>query len=147
MPLAADINHAVWPIGPVGVPTELHLLFPLIAFKYTRYPNAVKAFVAFLMEKEQYQTLLRSSVGYVSQSLKAYENDSSWFSDPKITAFREVSARARSGSYAGKLGQAAAAALADFVVVDMFSEAVTGQVPPKEAVRRAERRAQRFYRV
>jgi len=60
--------------------------------------------------------------------------------------FREVSARARSGAYAGKLGQAAAAVLADFVVVDMFAETVTGQLSPKEAMPKAEKRAQRFYR-
>jgi multiple sugar transport system substrate-binding protein len=85
-------------------------------------------------------------VGYISQSLKAYENDSSWFVDPRITPFREVSARARSGAFAGKLGQAAAGALADFVVVDMFAEAVTGQLSPKDAMRKAQTRAQRFYR-
>ena len=146
LPIASDINHATWPIGPVGVPTELHLVFPLIAFKYTKYPNAAKAFLAFMMEKEQYQSLLRSSIGYISQSLKAYENDPSWFADAKITPFREVSARARSGAYAGRLGQAAAAVLADFVVVDMFAETVTGQLSPKEAMEKAEKRAQRFYR-
>jgi multiple sugar transport system substrate-binding protein len=146
MPMAADIGHATWPIGPAGTPTELHLIFPLITFKYTKYPNAAKAFLTFMMEKEQYQSLLRSSVGYVSQSLQAYENDPAWFTDSKITPFREVSARARSGAYAGKLGQAAAAALADFVVVDMFAEAVTGQLTPREAMEKAEKRAQRFYR-
>jgi multiple sugar transport system substrate-binding protein len=146
MTIAGDIGHASWPIGPIGTPTELHLVFPLMTFKYTKYPNAARAFLAFMMEKEQYQNLLRSSVGYISQSLKAYENDPAWFTDAKITAFREVSARARSGAYAGKLGQAAAAALADFVVVDMFAEAVTGQLTPREAMERAEKRAQRFYR-
>ena len=80
----------------------------MIVLKYTKYPNATKAFLAFMMEKAQYQYLLRSSIGYISQSLKAYENDPSWFTDPKITPFREVSARARSGAYAGKLGHAAA---------------------------------------
>lgn len=147
MPIAADINHATWPVGPVGVPTELHLLFPLIVFKYTKYPSAAKAFLAFMLEREQYQSMLRSSVGYISQSLKAYENDPSWFNDPKITPFREVSARARSGGYAGQLGQAAAATLADFVVVDMFAEAATGQLSAKEAAEKAEKRAQRFYRA
>ena len=146
MPIAADIGHATWPIGPAGTPTELHLVFPLITFKYTKYPNAAKAFLTFMMEKEQYQNLLRSSVGYISQSLQAYENDPAWFTDAKITPFREVSARARSGAYAGKLGQAAAAALADFVVVDMFAEVVTGQLTPREAMEKAEKRAQRFYR-
>ena len=74
-----------------------------------------------MVEKEQYQKLPRSSVGYISHPLRVYDNDPSWFADPKITPFREVSGRARSGAYAGKLGQAAAAVLADFVVVDMFA--------------------------
>lgn len=147
MPIAADINHATWPVGPVGVPTELHLLFPLVTLSYTRYPKAAKALTAFLLEKDQYQNLLRRCVGYISQPLKAYENDPAWFSDPKLTPFREVSARARSGAYAGKLGQPAAAVLADFVVVDMFAEAVTGQLSAREAAQKAEKRAQRFYRL
>jgi len=146
LPIAADIAHATWPIGPAGVPTELHLIVPLIVLKYTKYPSAAKAFLAFMMEKAQYQSLLRSSIGYISQSLKAYENDPSWFTDPKITPFREVSARARSGAYAGKLGHAAAGVLADFVVVDMFAETVTGQSSPKDAMEKAQKRAQRFYR-
>jgi len=147
MSIAADINHAIWPVGPVGVPTELHLLFPLIIFKYTKFPSAAKAFVAFLLEKDQYQNMLHSSVGYVSHSLKGYESDPSWFKDSKITPFREVSARARSGGHAGTLGQPAAAALADFVVVDMFAEAATGQLSAKDAAQKAEKRAQRFYRA
>jgi multiple sugar transport system substrate-binding protein len=36
--------------------------------------------------------------------------------------------------------------LADFVVVDMFAETVTGQSSPKDAIQKAEKRAQRFYR-
>jgi multiple sugar transport system substrate-binding protein len=31
-------------------------------------------------------------------------------------------------------------------VVDMFAEAVTGQLSPKDAMRKAQTRAQRFYR-
>src|SRR4029453_11963122 len=100
-----------------------------------------------MLEKGQAQSMVRSSVGYISQSLKAYENDPSWFKDPKITPFREASARARSGGYAGARGRAAAATLADVVVVDMFAEAAAGQLSPKEAAEKAEKRAQRFYRA
>ena len=49
-------------------------------------------------------------------------------------------------AFAGTLGNASAAALADNVVADMFAEAVGGQASPREAVARAERRAQRIYR-
>jgi multiple sugar transport system substrate-binding protein len=38
--LAADIQHANFPIGPVGRPTESTLFFNSIIFKYSKYPNA-----------------------------------------------------------------------------------------------------------
>ena len=44
--LAADINHAPFPVGPVGVPTESHLFFNQMVMKYTKYPNAAKEFFA-----------------------------------------------------------------------------------------------------
>ena len=37
--------------------------------------------------------------------------------------------------------------MADYVLVDMFAEAVTGQATPQEAMEEAEKRANRYYRV
>jgi multiple sugar transport system substrate-binding protein len=37
--------------------------------------------------------------------------------------------------------------MADYVLVDMFAEAVTGQSTPEDAIANAERRANRYYRV
>jgi multiple sugar transport system substrate-binding protein len=37
--------------------------------------------------------------------------------------------------------------LADFIIVDMFAEVCTGERTAKEAVQRAEKRAQRHYRT
>ena len=48
--IADDMDHANWPIGPIGHPTEFHLMYPLLAMKYTKYPNAVKALMAFMLE-------------------------------------------------------------------------------------------------
>jgi multiple sugar transport system substrate-binding protein len=49
--------------------------------------------------------------------------------------------------YAGKLGQASAATLADYVVPNMFAKACSGQASPKEAAAEAQRRAERYYRA
>ena len=46
----------------------------------------------------------------------------------------------------GPLGYASAAVMADYVLVDMFAEAVTGQRSPEDAIANAERRLQRYYR-
>jgi multiple sugar transport system substrate-binding protein len=55
--MADDIDHAVWPVGAAGKPTELHLVYPMMVFKHTKYPNAAKAFLAFLLERAQYERL------------------------------------------------------------------------------------------
>ncbi len=146
MEMAADIDHAPWPVGPVGRPTEMHLVYPFVAFRYSRFPNAAKALLAFLLERPQYEKVLENSVGYLSHALRAYDTAPVWDRDPKIRVFRDVAARGRSVAFAGTLGNASAAALADNVVADMFAEAVGGQASPRDAVARAERRAHRIYR-
>src|SRR3712207_9207524 len=85
-----------------------------------------------MMERPQSERVLESSVGYVSQGLRAYDDSPLWRRDPKVRFFRDVAARGRPISYAGQLGPAAAAALADSVVADMFADAVSGQANPRD---------------
>ena len=61
--------------------------------------------------------------------------------------YKRASATLRPNGYAGPLGYASAAMMADYVMVDMVAEAVTGQRTPEEAMKRAEQRANRYYRV
>ncbi len=145
--IAEDMDHAFYPIGPVGVPTEFHVAFPMMPYKHTKYPNAVKALLAFLMEKDQYNAFLQGSVGYLSHSLKAYKNHPVWTEDPKRTVFRDVAERSRSFAYDGSLGYAASSVFADFVVVNMVAEVSTGAKTPKKAAEDAQRRAERYYKV
>jgi multiple sugar transport system substrate-binding protein len=49
--------------------------------------------------------------------------------------------------YAGPMGYASAATMADFIMVNMVAEAVSGSKTPKEAVERAAQRASRYYKV
>jgi multiple sugar transport system substrate-binding protein len=49
--------------------------------------------------------------------------------------------------YAGKLGYASAGAAADFIVVNMVAEAGSGSKTPAEAAERAQKRAERYYKV
>jgi multiple sugar transport system substrate-binding protein len=145
--MAADIGHANLPIGPVGRTTELNLFFPMMVFKYSKYPNAAKAYLAFMMEKEQYEPWQRASIGYVTQPLKAYESNPIWTVDPKHTPYRDAMKIMLPNGYAGEMGYASAAAMADFIIVNMVAEAVSGSKSPKEAVERAQKRAERYYKV
>jgi multiple sugar transport system substrate-binding protein len=144
--VADDMSHATYPLGPVGVPTEMQPTYPLFAFDYTAWPNACRALMAFLMEAPQYDLWLQEAAGSFTQTLHAYDTSPVW-QDPKRAVFAQAAARARSIAYAGTLGYAAASVLADFVLVDMVAHAATGQLTPEEAAAEAERRANRYYRV
>jgi multiple sugar transport system substrate-binding protein len=145
--LAADINHASFPIGPVGVPTESHLFFNQMVMKYTKYPNAAKEFLRFMMEAEQFEPWLTGASGYIAQPLRAYEKAPIWTADPKNAPYSGGVKNMRPAGYAGKLGYASAGAGADFIVVNMVAEAASGAKTPKEAAERAQKRAERYYKV
>lgn len=144
--LAEDIDHALYPIGPAGKPTELQLAFPILAYTFTKAPNACKAFMAFMLEAENYNPWLEAAQGYLTQPLNAYENNPVWTADPKNTVFREASKRTLPASGTAPVSEKSAAALADFIVVDMFASYVTGREDVKGAIRTAERAAQRIFR-
>ncbi|HXF78425.1 MAG TPA: extracellular solute-binding protein [Usitatibacter sp.] len=145
--LAEDIGHANFPVGPVGRTTELNLFFPMMLFKYSKYPNAAKAYLAFMMEKEQYEPWQQASIGYVSQPLKAYEKNPLWGSDPKNKPYSNSMAVMLPNGYDGPMGYASAATMADFIMVNMVAEAISGSKPIKEAMQRAKARAERYYKV
>ena len=145
--MAADIQHATFPVGPVGVPTEYHLFFNQMVFKHSKYPKAAKEFIRFMMEQEQFGAWMQAAGGYISQPLRAYEANPVWTVDPKHTPYRDSVKNLRPAGYAGRLGYASAGALADFIVQDMVAEAASGSKTPKEAAQRAQQRAERYYKV
>jgi len=145
--LAADIQHASFPVGPVGVPTESHLFFNQMIMKYTKYPNAAKEFLRFMMEKEQFEPWLTGAQAYIATPLAGYASAPVWTVDPKNTPYRDPVKNMRPAGYAGKLGYASAGAAADFIIVNMVAEGISGSKTPKEAMERAQKRAERYYRV
>ena len=83
---------------------------------------------------------------YCCQALKAFASNPVWTSNPIHAPYAKASESLRVNGYAGPLGPASAGAMADYVLVDMFAEAVTGQRTTEEAIANAERRLQRYYR-
>jgi multiple sugar transport system substrate-binding protein len=145
--MAKDIQHARFPIGPVGRAAELMQITQMFLFKYSKYPNAAKAYLQFMMEGEQYNPWMTASIGYTCQPLKAFESNSVWTDDPKATPYRDSSKLMLDHGHAGPLGYASAACLADYIVLDMIAEAASGSKTPKKAAEDAEKRAQRYYKV
>ena len=145
--IAKDMQHARFPIGPVGKPTELMQVTQMFLFKYSKAPAAAKAYMAFMMEAEQYNPWMKASIGYTGQPLRAYEKNPVWTDDPKATPFRDVAALMLDHAHAGPLGYASAACLADYIVLDMIAEAASGSQTPQAAAERAQKRAERYYKV
>jgi multiple sugar transport system substrate-binding protein len=144
--LAEDTYHALFPIGPVGKPTELQLCVPILAFKFTNFPNAAKAFVAFMLEKENFDKWLSGARGYLTHTLNAYDSAPVWTADPKNQVFGQASKRALPASGIGTPGEKAATAIADFLVVDMFANYCTGREDAKGTIAITERQLKRIYR-
>jgi multiple sugar transport system substrate-binding protein len=144
--VAEDMNHAYMPVGPVGKPTELHLMFPILAMKYSKYPNACKALTSYLLEADQFNPWMAAAGGYLSHCLAAYDANPIWTQDPKRTPYRDVAKRSLTAGGLGSNGEKAASAISDYVVVDMFASFCTGKDDAKTAMRNAERQLKRIYR-
>ena len=131
--MAADIQHASFPIGPVGMPTESHLFFNQMIMKYTKYPNAAKAFLQFMMEQEQFGAWLtgaqrrRDAAGRLRQAADLDRR-------PEEHAVPRRGEEPRPAGYAGKARLRSAGAAADFIVVNMVAEVISGSKSPKEAM-------------
>ena len=145
--IAKDIRTTNLPVGPVGKSVELYQVSSAVIFNYTKFPNAAREYLRFMFEKEQMDPWITNSAGYCCQTLKAYASNPVWTADPNNAPYAKASETLRPNGYAGPLGYASAAVMADYVLVDMFAEAVTGQQTPQAAMERAEKRANRYYRV
>ena len=124
----------------------MHLGFPILVYNFTKFPQACKAFTAFLMEPAQFDPWVESALGYLSPFLLGFEKNPIWTADPKNTPYRNVAETAQTPAGIGKMGENAAAAIADFVLVDMFANYCTGREDVKTAMASAERSAKRIFR-
>ena len=141
-----DMSHSLWPIGPVGHPTEFHIAYPLMVMKYSKVPNACKAFMAFMLEAENYNAWLQSAVAYLTHPLNAYDANPVWSTDPKLSMLKDAGRRTLTAGGLGSVGEKAASALADFVMLDMVASVCTERATIKDAIAVAERQAKRIYR-
>ena len=144
--VAEDMNHAYFPVGPVGKPTELHLMYPILAMTYPKYPQACKSLMAFMLAAENFNPWISSAKGYLTHCLNEYDKNPVWTADPKATPYRDVAKRSLTAGGLGSVGEKAATAIADFVVLDMFANYCTGREDVKGAIAIAERQLKRIYR-
>ncbi|WP_164147710.1 extracellular solute-binding protein, partial [Stenotrophomonas maltophilia] len=86
--VADDTEHQFLPKGLASTSPMSGLTLNAMVFKHSPYPNAAKALLQFMLEKEQYEPWLNANSGYWSQPLAAYANAAVWSSDPKVAIFK-----------------------------------------------------------
>jgi multiple sugar transport system substrate-binding protein len=144
--IAEDTYHATLPIGPAGRPTELHLFNQAFIFKHTRFPNAAKHYLMFMLEEPQCAPWTNAMRGYVTPGLKAYRDLPVWTEDPKHTPYRECIRNMLWNGYEGPIGPASAAVMAEYVVVDLFANYCARGMSLDRAIDGAEKAIARYYK-
>ncbi len=144
--IAEDTQITPMPKGLLDQAPNAGLTLNAMVFRHSRFPNAAKALLTFLMEAEQYDPWLTANIGYWSQPLNAYAASAVWNSDPKVTVFRDTMNNNFWNGYKGPITEGSVAATADYVLVQMCASVASGQATPAQAAAEAERRATRYFR-
>lgn len=144
--IAADTQHQTIPKGRAASPPILATPMNAMVFKHTKYPNAAKDYIRFMMEVDQYGAWLSNCIGYWSQPLKAYAKMKFWNEDPQLAPFAGAMDTPYYDGYKGPVTPASSAVTANYTIVDMFASVVTGNATPEAAAKRAAQQAQRYYK-
>jgi multiple sugar transport system substrate-binding protein len=142
--IAADTGHQVPPLGISKKPPQSSLVVNAMTFKHTKYPNACKEYLRFMMEAPQYAPWLAGCLGYWSNSLKAYGQMAFWNADPRLKPYIDSMDTPYYDSYKGPITAASSAVAANYTLVDMFASVATGNATPESAVKQAARQAARY---
>lgn len=144
--IADDIEHSRMPGAIDGRAPESANTLNAMVFKHTKYPNAAKEYLRFMMEAPQYDVWLTQCLGYWAHPLLAFDQSDCWKQDPKIIAYRDAQKMTYWDGYKGPIGAAAASVSAEYVLVQMLASVCAGQNTPEDAAKEAERRLTRIYR-
>jgi len=144
--IAEDTEHQFMPMGLAKTSPMAGLTLNAMVFKHSPYPNAAKAFLQFMLEREQYEPWINANSGYWAHPLAAYADAAVWAGDPKVRIFKDTMANRYWDGYQGPISTASGAVKADYVLVQMCASVATDAATPEAAAQEAERRAKRYFR-
>jgi len=135
--IAQAMDHANWPAGPAGRFGHYNINL-WAAFSHSQNREGQKAFLRAWHDRRFLSEWTKTGQSYFIPPLKGMEDADVWPSDPKLAIFRELNKINRLAGWPGPPTRAAAEAVNKFVLVDMFAQACTGLMSPREAVAWAE---------
>ena len=145
--IAADTNHKLQPRGVSKTNVQSATPLNAMVFTHTKYPNAAKDYIRFMMEKEQYGPWLSNCIGYWSEPLAAYSKMKFWSADPKLEPYAGAMDTQYYDGYKGPITPASSAVAANYTIVDMFASVVTGNATPEAAAKLPAKQAERYYKT
>ena len=145
--IAADTDHKLQPRGVSKTNVQSATPLNAMVFNHSKYPNAAKDYIRFMMEKEQYGPWLSNCIGYWSEPLVAYSKMKFWTADPKLAPYAGAMDTQYYDGYKGPITPASSAVAANYTTVDMFASVVTGNSTPEAAAKMAAKQAERYYKT
>jgi multiple sugar transport system substrate-binding protein len=140
---AAVTDNAAMPKGPKGLET-LNLIFNHAIMKWTEEADTAKAFIAYLMQPDNYAKWLNASVGYNGGPFQKLTSADIFTTDPKLKPFQQVIGTGKWPGWPAQPSKATAQSQVQFVIVDMFAKAATSG-DAKGAIADAESKLKRIY--
>jgi multiple sugar transport system substrate-binding protein len=134
------------PKGLASAAPQAALVLSAMVFKHTKFPNAAKDYIRFMMEKDQYGQWLSNCLGYWSEPLASYTKMKFWDENPRIKAYQAGMDTTFYEGYRGPITPASSAVSANYTVVDMFASVASGASSPEAAAKLAARQAARYYK-
>jgi multiple sugar transport system substrate-binding protein len=144
--MAADTSHQLQPTGFAKAKSvQTATVINAMLFKHSKYPNAAKEYLRFMMEADQYGPWLQGSLGYWAEPLKAYAKMAFWGSDRALAPYSQAMDTIYYDGFKGPISPASSAVAANYTLVDMFASVVTGNATPEAAAKQAATAAARYY--
>jgi multiple sugar transport system substrate-binding protein len=144
--MAADTSHQLQPTGFAKAKSvQTATVINAMLFKHSKYPNAAKEYLRFMMEADQYGPWLQGSLGYWAEPLKSYAKMAFWDSDRALAPYSQAMDTIYYDGFKGPISPASSAVAANYTLVDMFASVVTGNATPEAAVKQAAAAAARYY--
>ena len=144
--IAADTRTQAVPQGVAKRSPMSAAIMNAMLFKHSKYPNAAKEYLRFMMEAPQYGPWLSNCLGYWAEPLKAYAQMKFWTEDPILKPYANAMDTIYYDGYSGPITAAASSVVANYTIVDMFASVATGNSTPEAAAKQAARQAARYYK-
>jgi multiple sugar transport system substrate-binding protein len=143
----ADIEHVVLPAGKAGK-FSLQSALTNGVMSWSKNVPAAKDFIVAMMQPEIYNGYLDTVQGYNVGPLHSFDDAPVWKSDPKILAFREAitEGSSRWPGWPGPPSAASSQVAENYIIIDLFAKACSGEFSPKESIANTVTQLKRFYK-